>query len=53
MFYLPNSPLMIFFDMYFYYKVDYVETDRMSFDFLKSDPLVPKLSRGMKSASCH
>ena len=49
MFYFPNYPLMRFLEMYFYYKVtlDYVETDRMSFDFSKSDPLVPKLSRGM------
>ena len=33
MFYLPNSPLMRFLEIYFYEKVDYVETDRMSFDF--------------------
>ena len=33
MFYLLNSPLMRFLEMYFYYQVDYVETDRMSFDF--------------------
>ena len=26
MFYLPNSPLMRFLEIYFYYKVDYVET---------------------------
>ena len=35
MFCFPHAPLLRFLD--FFFNVDYVETDQMSFDLLKSD----------------